>query len=131
MSPEYVHTIVRLIGVVIVTLAGSFVTRSLFLAYRADYGFPKKKGINGRSNLDMKVLRREILFGILFILSLMGTIGRVRREEETPLTFSSLLITGFVFVFALTYMDLWWAARKERLGYKERRGGGSGTRIGP
>lgn len=131
MSPADIHTVVRLSFIAVCALVSVLVCRSLTLAYIADYGLPKRKGVNGRSNLDGKVLRREIMFAILWVLSLLGMMDRVLKGEDTPITNASVLVTAFCLVFGVTYLDLWWAARRERLNYREQRGGGSGTRIGP
>lgn len=116
------HTYARLGLMVWSTLFLVLLTRSLALAYHADYGWPwrKRPGANGRAALDLDILVREGLFSVLGLLSIVSALRRIGRGDDTELSLTALLSTGYLVVFAIFSYRIWRKARAERLKYGKR-----------
>lgn len=128
MSPELLHTDIRALMVILVCISGSLMVKRVILAYRADYGLHlehrsrwrvwsyrlrKNPGVNGRSTMDFKVIRREVLTLILFFLFLPGAIMRSVQDRGTSMSWASILITVFLAITVYCWFDLWLHARRE------------------
>lgn len=128
MNPELLHTDIRFLAVLLACISGTLMVKRVALAYRDDYGLHlehrarwmvwtyrlrKNPGVNGRSTMDFKVIRREVLTLILFLLFLPGAFVRSMADYETPVNWASILVTGFAVVTVYSWFDVWIHARKE------------------
>ncbi len=123
MTLETLHFTVRMVLLLWSTVFMALLTRSLMLAFFADYGWPwrRRPGSNGRSALDLDIVIREGLFVILGLMSTISAVDAIQRgRTELPLSEGSLRITAYVLVFAVFGFRVWRGARRERLYYVRR-----------
>lgn len=121
MTPEMLHAVIRLVLVTWFFMTALLVTRSLILAYHADYGWPwrKKLGANGRAAVDLRVITYMALFAVLGLYSVTTTVRRL-GASGLEVSAGSLGVSVLVLLIDAAFFDLWRLARKERLSYGKK-----------